>query len=115
MCEIARGQQVAERDAAGEGERNPKTRNHSRSAPEPAQNFEFGFQSDVEQQHDRADPCERLEEMHRQRIGGEQVGIERRREMAEYGFAEQDARQQLADDGRLVESLRDLGQRAADN
>ena len=53
--------------------------------------------------------------MHHQRIGGEEVRIERRREMAEDGFAEQDSRQQLADDRGLVEALGDFGQHPADN
>ena len=35
--------------------------------------------------------------------------------MAEDGFAEQDSRQQLSDDRRLVEALGDFGQHAADD
>ena len=53
--------------------------------------------------------------MHHQRIGGEEVRIEWRREMAEDGFAEQDSRQQLADDRGLVEALGDFGQHPADD
>ena len=113
--EVAGRQHVAERDAAGERQRDPETGDHRGGAPQPAQNLQLGLEPDVEQQHDRADPRERLEQMHHQRIGGEQVRIQRRREMTEDRFAEQDSGQQLADDGRLVEALGDLGQHAADN
>jgi hypothetical protein len=53
--------------------------------------------------------------MHHQRIGGEEVRIQRRREMAQYGFSKQDSREQFADDGGLIEALGDFGQHPADD